>query len=820
MNSKNDWRKSSSTPIPEWNNPPPQTQSTVEIDYSEKQNWQLPEGISDSISDIVDQRKKLASRVTPVYQHLSQLYNEVSGLNQRRNQLGVLIEDVDVEKKMGEIKLDFIEKQIEINIEKTDRLIKRLTRDTLNIGVLGRMGQGKSTFLKSLSGIDIIPSRKGGACTAVRSKYLHHDSDLEATVKFHSEETFLAEVICEYFRVLDLNPIPKSLEEFANKLLPILPAKSSTTHQEMYNRLRDDYHANFRRYELLVKNSSPRERRERSKDEIQKYVSQERDPQTKRLISYDHLAVREVEIRCRFPKVEVYGLGLIDVPGLGDTKLGDEKVILETLREEVDVVLLVCKPDVDRYQWDTDFQLYELADSALDNFSKRCFIVLNHRSYGTEDNLTACEELKENTQSIKVVGSPVVADCSNSNEANKVLDLILGYLGEHIVGIEEQHARSCQEDLFRLCKLINAELDKAQNIFISYAGGSRQFEGSFKKIIATLSEGLNHMLDELWNNYEATDEEFKAVVDAAIEQCENEKGVPTEDEIERLIHLPENKNDYKIVYLTCAAELRSNLSKNFLTLDQGLQVASDKLKCLIANTLIDKGGLRELAISLSAKDVDFLEKMREMLNIRQNRLELGFQTLLGFKMSYGALIMESIRRDLAEVFGGVRSNSRPNTSSESVVKKGAEIIGEVASSAAKIMAVAPEIDKAKPVLEVVGSTANAIASYLEVNDKASVRRQLDNLHRQAVSKCRNTLEDWGKAPSRLRYYMAEEFVDRILYDQNIEEEWRHFLGDDDIRAMIWIEFKHIEDRKQVHAEWLNAVKRVSEFNRHKMLVFL
>ncbi len=107
----------------------------------------------------------------------------MSGLNQRRNQLGVLIEDVDVE-KMGEIKLDFIEKQIEINIEKTDRLIKRLTRDTLNIGVLGRMGQGKSAFLKSLSGIDIISSRKGGACTAVRSKYLHHDSDLEATVKW------------------------------------------------------------------------------------------------------------------------------------------------------------------------------------------------------------------------------------------------------------------------------------------------------------------------------------------------------------------------------------------------------------------------------------------------------------------------------------------------------------------------------------------------------------------------------------------------------------------------------------------------------------
>lgn len=90
--------------------------------------------------------------------------------------------------------------------------------------------------------------------------------------------------------------------------------------------------------------------------------------------------------------------------------------------------------------------------------------------------------------------------------------------------------------------------------------------------------------------------------------AKRKKGVPTEDEIERLVHLPENKNDYKIVYLTCTVELRSNLSKNFLTLDQDLRDASDKLKCLIANTLIDKGGLRELAIFLVLKMLIFWKR--------------------------------------------------------------------------------------------------------------------------------------------------------------------------------------------------------------------
>jgi hypothetical protein len=825
MDSNEKWKNVSFSSSLDGKNIPAQSQKIAQTeDSGSKPNYEhikgSSDGITESIADIIGQRKELAFRVTPIYQHLSQLRNEVSVLNQRRKQLALTIDDVDVHRKLEGIKFDFLEREIEKNIEELERLIKRLSRDTLNIGVLGRMGQGKSTFLKSLSGLDIIPARKGGACTAVRSKFLHHNDDIEATVKFHSEETFLTEVIGEYYRVLDLSPIPDSLESFADsKSLPEPSSKSSTTHQEMYNRLKDDYHANFPEYGERVKSDSPRELKVAVKEEIQKYISQERDPQSKGLTNFDHLAVREVEIRCCFPKIAVHGLGLIDVPGLGDTKIGDEKVILETLKEEVDVVLLIRKPDVDRYQWDDDFPLYELAKGALDNLSKRCFIVLNHRSYGDEDNLDACGSLKENTQSIKVVGSPIIADCSDSDKANDVLDLILEYLNEHILEIEQQYARSCQSHLLKLYGDINAELEKAQNILISYVGGSRQFESSFKEIIGSLSEGLNHMLNELWNDCETTDNDFKAVVDAAIQQCEDNKGIPNEEEIERLIHLPENKNDYRIVYLTCAAELRSHLSKNFLTLDQGLQDASDKLKCLIANTLIDKGGLGELANVLNAKDVDFLEAMRKMLDDRQNRLELGFKTLLDFKMSYGALIMESIRKDLGEIFGGVRASSRPKLSSENAIKTAAEVIGDVASSASKIKSGIPEIDKVQPVLKMVGSAASAIASHLEVNDKASVRGQLDFLHRQAVDQCKQTLEDWEKAPSRLRCYMAEEFVDRILYDKDIKEEWRHFLSDDDIRSKVWIEFKQIEDRKQVQAEWLNAVKRVREFNQRKLLVF-
>lgn len=780
MNSNNYREKSTAEPTSNQDKPSSRNQDIVKTSSSEGFDKQPSGKIKKSIADIIGHRKNLASRVTPVCDHLSHLRDEISGLNRLYKKL---MAANDISADLESIKFDSIKIEIDRTVEELNRLKRRLSRSTLNVGVLGSMGQGKSTFLNSLSGLNFIPAFTGGACTAVRSKFLHHDGDLEVTVTFHSAETFLSQVIGEYYRVLGLGFSPDSLNSFENKPLPILPEKNSTTHQEMYRRLKDDYHANFSKYKKLIESGVFKEIKVTAKEDIKKYVSQERDVDTQLLTNCDHLAVREVEIRCPFPKDEFYGLGLIDVPGLGDTKIGDEKVILEALREEMDVVLLVRQPQIDRYQWDNDFKIYELAEAALGNLDKRCFIVLNHRDFGGESNREACDNLQKNTKSIKCIGSPMIANCSISTEVNGVLDQILDYLSKNIVEIEVQCALSCHNSLLKLYGEMSVELDKAQNALASYDSGSRQFESSFKEVICSLSVGLNHMLNELWSKYENIDDEFKKVVDAAIEECEENKGIPSKEEIKKLIHLPKNKNDYKIVYYNCAAELRSHLSKNFLMLDQGLQDSSDKLKCLVADTLI-RGGLSGLA---NAKDVDFLETIRKMLSDRQNRLELGFRTLLDFKMSYGTLIMQSIRKNLEEVFGGVRANLSK---------------GEI---------------KDKIIIDEQQANTTSVATVDLDNEIAFVLESLNTLHRKAIDECKKTLEEWEKSPNQLRFYMAEEFIDKILYDKDIEEEWRHFLADDGIRSKVWIEFEQIEQRKQVQAEWLSAVRRVQSLNQRELL---
>jgi energy-coupling factor transporter ATP-binding protein EcfA2 len=785
---------------------------------STEQISQPLDGINILIEDIVKKRQELANRVKPVHSYLSLLGEEIAGLEQRRQQLILTIDDAEVDKKLETINLSDLKKRVEQEAKELEKVIGRFSRSTLNIGVVGRMGQGKSTFLKSLSGLsdNEIPAHEGGACTAVRSKIFHHNGDTDAIVTYHSKSTFIEEVIGEYYRELELGSL-NTLEDFANTTLRDSPR--SATHEEMYKRLKEDYHTTYQHYSPLLQDGLPRQM-PIDKQDIPRFVAQQRDAHN-RLTSFDHLAVREVEIRCHFPKVEVHRLGLVDVPGLGDTRVADEKLILKTLEQEVDVVLFFRKPDVDRYQWEKDdFKLYDIAVKALDNLNNRAFMVLNHRKYGSKDNLNGCNSLKSNTQSIKVVDPPIIADCSNPNDVNAVLDLVLKYLDKNIIAIEEQYARSCQSRLFEVYNLINAELEKAQSALISYVGESRQFEVKFKEIIDALAEGLNNLLEDLWKQHDSADSNFESVVNNALQQCENDTGIPSEQEINRLSRLPEYKNRYEIVHSVCSAELRSHLSKNFLALDQGLKNASDKLKCLIANVLISEGVLGELAKALDVKDIEFLEAMRKTLEVRQNRLEIGFRTLLDFKMSYGALIMESIRKDLERVLGGVRASSRPDASPSNVVITGAEVIKDLTSSAPEPWAGLPEVDKIKTGMEIVGNVANVVTSNFALTDAASVSKSLKFLHRKAVDECKQTLQDWVKAPSRLRYYMAEEFVDRILYDEGVKEEWRHFLSDDNIRSRVWIEFKQIEDRKHVQADWLNAVKRVGEFNQQKRLEFI
>lgn len=308
---------------------------------------------------------------------------------------------------------------------------------------------------------------------------------------------------------------------------------SNSTGESMYEHLKGDYYENLPRYKHLLQPGSPISKKV-PKEEIDKYVSQPRDNNGK-LTTFDHLPVREVKIHCKFPNQDVGKVALVDIPGLGDTRLGDEQLILETLGQEVDLVLFIRRPDPLRYGWERrDTDLYKTAYQALNNLENRSFLILNHVS-GSNDNIEACKKHQSTYQDkhINVVECRI-ADCSNDAEANNVLDQVLDYLANNIKSLDDEYARTCQESLNKLHNNISDELKRASQDWTKqsqeYDINERdKFNRLFKELWSDLASALEDLLYEIDAEQESEnsqDDSFKEQTEAVIKKCREDSGLP------------------------------------------------------------------------------------------------------------------------------------------------------------------------------------------------------------------------------------------------------------------------------------------------------
>jgi energy-coupling factor transporter ATP-binding protein EcfA2 len=717
------------------------------------------------IASIIEKRRPLAQKIEQAEANLKSLVLALRNLKDNRNQLLTRGDDLNVIRQLKEINFSSIQ-VIEEELKKLNSMGKRLSRPTLNIGVVGLMGQGKSTLLKSLSGLtdNEIPAYEGGACTAVRSTIENKDGETRAEVTLHSEKSFLEEVIWLYYDKLGFSDKPTSLDDFANKPFPEQPP-SGATDEETYKRLREDYHYNLEKYRDLLTNGTPKALQIRN-EEIPGYIIQKRDKE-RHLTTFKHLAVREVKIFCPFKNSDVGKIALVDVPGLGDTKLGDEELMLQTLGQEVDVILFIRRPDPQRYQWQAvDTQLYDTAAKALNNLAARSFMVLNH-SVRT-DNLKACEALQSSIDTIKVIRCEV-ADCSNINDANRVFDLVLDYLANNIESLDKDYAKSCQESLSDIHVKVKTELDKARNSLGKEAQQSREaqlFVPLFKQLWKNLRNGLQELLKELRKQREEVDTDFKAKVDEALQSCRKDTGIPSIEEIEIRAN---NEDGYPNAYYQYLPEVRAHLSRHFLSLDEGLKLSLERVKSRVTEVFVNQGSLGGLTEERGANFIREMAKIlpEQLIPGEPSKLKFGFQLLAEFELSYRGFVQHRIRQHL----DGLTPNE-PAT---------------------------------------IQLSTSPSAQQVFLNLKTS--------HSKAVYHCENALETLLCEPSQAAFAIVEEFLDRILRAEDVESEWRIFL--DDVRSEVWPdEFQQLNERTRIRREWLDVVEHAVEINQSNSMQFL
>ena len=190
---------------------------------------------ANNINHIIAQRTPIAQKVQQVEENLRLLAEKIRNLKTYRDYLLNTTDDPETLGQLREINTQTLLNQIESELVTLAKLNTRFSRDTLNIGVVGRAGQGKSYLLQSLSGLTSqeIPTGNRSHCTGVRSKIYHNPNvNTHGEVTFHSKYSFLEEVIAPYYNKLQLGVKPSSLEEFRSTSLPVGASNQITSDQQ------------------------------------------------------------------------------------------------------------------------------------------------------------------------------------------------------------------------------------------------------------------------------------------------------------------------------------------------------------------------------------------------------------------------------------------------------------------------------------------------------------------------------------------------------------------------------------------------------------
>jgi hypothetical protein len=282
------------------------------------------------------------------------------------------------------------------------------------------------------------------------------------------------------------------------------------------------------------------------------------------------LAVREVKIVCSFPNADVGQIALVDMPGLGDTGVGDEERLIKTLGQDIDLVLFVRMPKSTGDFWaKEDVELYDMANSSLIDLPIKdwSFMVLNHLS-GSSDNWRNCESLAATISEKHInVQDTIIANCADSEAVQtEILDRVLQYLGQRVEVLDRQYASACQDRLIQLQRSVSAELDKAKEAWrqASKDDWFPKFIELFGKFWNDLTRELEKLTASMIAERDTDDQNFKSAVDLAISTCRSEPGIPDIDTIQQKCYAA---GAYMTAYAECLHEVRTHLSKQFLSLD-------------------------------------------------------------------------------------------------------------------------------------------------------------------------------------------------------------------------------------------------------------
>jgi hypothetical protein len=823
--------------------------------------------IAKQIEEIIAQRQQQAKELEGVLKKWESLKQTLKKLENERlkhltinsegtSNIAVRLQTINFSKLIDEINEELIELKT---------LKKRLSSETLNIGVVGRMRQGKSTLLRSLTGLsdDEIPTSSGGVCTRGLSKIFHvtNPGEVRNEVEFHSWPSF-KEIIDLYFDKLDLEGSKPNIQDDIELESPPRLSKDiaqNVNARFLYGRLRKEYYSKFKDYKSLLTGSS----RVIPPEDIKKYTTLIEDNDD--TANSEYLAVKELRIYCQFPHQDEVGkIGVIDLPGLGDNSISDVELLIKTLKQDIDFILFVRRPDLIGSDWeDSDRNMYQIASEALGDFPiKDCsFMVLNKIKEQEKASLEACERFRDSIESQEIkVSQSVIANCADHDEVkNTILIPVLSNLTQNIHAVYGKYLSYHNQRLERLRGEIGKKLELSRNLLEGYGEQEEQgFNAWFHKILwENLNSEIFRKLAELEEKQNQAESKFQAEVEKVVKSCREDNTILSLNYIKGL--RAKQQNSWKISYYMCINEVKQKLTRDFESLATTLEESEKELQKSVVNILIKDGNLGNLTVE---KEIEFFQEIEKQLPIVRNarKLTQAFQEIHNPTRTYKDTIIEWIQPHLDELNPDQHldpiSKNQLSPNNLDVTPEEVNELEKTVSNLTDEQVSQIETSISNPTTDLVSEISKLIGPMIGIYlpdviiQKSSrlaveqifpfihslIRRQkntqvngntnpehspnlysaelllkeIDSIRNDVVNKCENKLCSVLNFPNKMAHSKYDKFVTLAFNNEDAKIEWLDFYGKHQAKLYPGADLR--EENQKIEREWENLVNYANQAN--------